>query len=255
MISRARTKAIQGLIAGTLALSGHIPDADASVGNADPFVEALVAEVEGYDFDVPDRVSVLRRLALSPSGSVRARVAAAAGALSNEAPEPGLSLLRQLAHDAAGRVRAAAARGLAYFMDHAADPLRSAVESAWSGAEAADERVALARALGMASPDWLTDLVLSELATDPNAPVRRAALHAARAQLARNPAPYVRLAALHSADPDRGVRKCARQLLRRAEVSGPLLSLRTAPGVLRESRKRLRRALREPRPTPASRVG
>jgi hypothetical protein len=75
--------------------------------------------------------------------------------------------------------------------------------------------------------------------------VRRAALHAARAQLAGNPAAYVQLAVTHSADPDRHVRKTARQLLRRAEASGPLLSMRPSPLARRESRKRLRRALRE----------
>jgi hypothetical protein len=248
MISRARTKAIQGIIAGTLALSGHMPDADASSGSgSDPFVEALVAEVERGDLDAPDRVSVLRRLALSPSSAIRARVAAAAGALCHEDPEAGLALLRQLSHDAAGAVRAGAARGLARFMDHASDRVRCAVESAWATADAADERVALARALGMVSPNWLTDLVLSELAADARAPVRRAALHAARAQLAQNPAPYVQLAVAHSADPDRGVRKSSRQLLRRAEANGALLSMRLSPGALRDSRKRLRRAMREPR--------
>jgi hypothetical protein len=256
MISRARTKAIQGLIAGTLALSAYIPDADASSGSApDPFVEALVAEVERGDLDAPDRVSVLRRLALAPSGAVRARVATAAGALCPEDPERGLALLRQLSHDAAGAVRAAAARGLAHFMDHAPDPVRCAVESTWATADAADERVALARALGMASPDWLTDLVLSELAADAHTPVRRAALHAARAQLARNPAAYVQIAIAHSADPDRRVRKSSRQLLRRAEASGPLLAMRPSPGALRESRKRWRRALREPRHDSATVAG
>jgi hypothetical protein len=248
MMSRARTKAIQGLIAGTLAFSGHVPDADASGGSgSDPFVEALVAEVERSELDAPERVGVLRRLAFSSSSAIRARVAAAAGALCAEDSERGLALLRQLSHDAAGAVRAAAARGLAHFMSHAPGAVRSAVESAWATSGATDERVALARALGMVAPDWLTDLVLAELAADAQAPVRRAALHAARAQLARNPAPYIQLAVAHSADPDRRVRKTSRQLLRRAEGSGALLSMRPSPGALRESRKRLRRALREPR--------
>jgi hypothetical protein len=247
MISRARTKAIQGLIAGTLALSGHIPDADASPAGSDPLVDALAAEVDAGDLDAPERVNALRRLALSPSSAIRAAVAAAAGPLCHERPEPGLALLRQLSHDTAGAVRAAAARGLAHFIEHAPGPLRCAVESAWATARAADERVTLARALGVAAPDWLTDLVLSELAADASPAVRRAALQAARAQLARNPAPYVQLAIAHSADPDRRVRKSSRQLLRRAEASGPLASMRPSPGALRASRKRLRRALREPR--------
>ncbi|HTV18607.1 MAG TPA: HEAT repeat domain-containing protein [Polyangiaceae bacterium] len=248
MISRARTKAIQGLIAGTLALSSHFPDADAaSASSDDPFVDALVAEVEQGGLDVPDRVSVLRRLALSPSGAVRARVAESAGALSDEAPAA-LSLLRQLSHDAAGVVRSAAARGLAHFIEHASDPVRAAVESAWATAPTSDERVALARALGLATPDWLTDLALQELAADPSPPVRHAALDAAHAQLARNPAPYLELAAAHSADPDRRVRKSARHLLRKAEATGsPTLAMRPTASELRASRHRLRRALHDSR--------
>ena len=246
MLSRARTKAIQGLIAGTLALAGHIPDAEASVGGADAFVEALVAEVERQHLDTLDRSSLLRRLALSPSGAIRARVADAAGALCHEDAAAGLSLLRQLSHDASSLVRAAAARGLAHCIERSPDPLRAAIESAWATADAADERIALARALGLATPDWLTELALAELAADASAPVRRAALHAAGAQLARNAAPYIELALAHSADPDRGVRKIARHLLRRAEASAALLSMRPPPRERRESRRRLRRALREP---------
>jgi HEAT repeat protein len=204
-----------------------------------------VAEVERGDVELLDRPGLLRRLALSPSRSVRIRVAEAAAALSSENTEAGLSLLRQLSHDATGAVRAAAARGLAQFMQHAPGPLRCAVESAWATAEAPDERVALARALGMAAPDWLTDFALVELAADARAPVRRAAVQAAGIQLGQNPETYVRLAAARSGDPDRRVRKLARHALRRAEATGWLAALRPSPLAMRESRKRFRRAMRD----------
>jgi HEAT repeat protein len=250
MISRARSKALQGLIAGTLALFSYFPDAEASAaGSTDPFVEALVAEVERGELEPLDRSTVLRRLALSPHRGVRMRVAEAAGALSSEEPEAGLALLRQLSHDATGEVRNAAARGLAEFIRHAPDPARSAVESEWATAEAEDERVALARALGMSRPDWLTDLALVELAGDARATVRRAAVHAAGIQLERNPAAYLRVAAARIDDPDRRVRKAARHALRQAEARGLIASLRPSPRALRESRKRLRRALREREPS------
>jgi hypothetical protein len=254
MMSRARSKAIQGLIAGTLALSSYLPEAEASAeGGAEAFVAALVAEAEGSELEVPDRQSLLARLALSPSRSIRVRVAEAAGALSNDAPAAGLALLRRLSHDTAGKVRAAAARALAQFIEHAPGPLRCAVESDWATAEAAAERVALARALGMSAPDWLTDLALLELATDARVAVRRAALQAARSQLDRNPHSYVQVAAAHSGDPDRRVRKTARQVLRqaqahgRADVTAWLATLQASPSAQRESRRRLRCALHEPR--------
>ena len=144
-------------------------------------------------------------------------------------------------------VRAVAARGLARYLERAAAPVRSSIESTWATAKAPEERATLARALGIASPDWLTDLALSELAADPSPLVRRAALDAARAQLDKNPASYVQLAAARSSDPDRSVRKVARHLLRRAEASDALQSLRPPPRARRESQKRLRQALREPR--------
>lgn len=245
MKSRARSKAIQGLIAGTLALLVYLPDARAA--EADPFVEALVTEVERGELDRDDRQGVLRRLAFSPNAAIRRRVAEAAGSLASEEPRAGLSLLCQLSHDATGVVRSAAARGLARFIEHAPDPLRFSVEARWATSPAADERVALARALGLAAPDWLTDLALAELAADARASVRRAAIYAARAQLGRDPAAYVRLAAARSADPNRSVRKAARRLLRRAEASAPIQALRPSPHSRRESRHRLRRALRATR--------
>jgi len=241
---RVRSKTLQGLVAGTLALLSYLPDADASAGDFDePFLEALVDDAESGDVDVFDRPSVLRRLSVNPSAEVRARVAEAAGALALEDPTDGLALLRELSHDSETRVRRASARGLAHFMDHASGPLRAAVESDWTTARAATERITLARALGASTPDWMTDLALAELATDARARVRRAAVDAARSKLESNPGAYVQLAAERLADPDRHVRKSARQLLRQAEPAGWTAGLRSPAQVLRDSRKRFRRAM------------
>ncbi len=251
MIMRARSKAIQGLVAATLALCTYLPDAEASVaGSHDPFVEALLAEVERAEVEraglvLPDRQSVLRRLALSPLPSIRLRVAQAAGALASEDPSGGLALLRQLSRDARGDVRSAAARGLASFLQHAPGPLRCAVESDWATAGAPHQRVALARALGSTAPDWMTDLALLELANDDRVSVRRAALHAVRAHLRRNPEAYLPLVAARSADPDRRVRKSARRALCSEEARHLDPSYQVSPTALREGRKRFRRALRE----------
>lgn len=250
MISRARTKAIQGLVAATLALCSYLPDADASVAESpDLFVEALLAEVERVELDraeleLPDRQSLLHRLAQSPIPSIRLRVAQAAGALASEDPSAGLALLHQLARDPQRAVRSAAARALASFFEHAPGALRCAVESDWATARTAHERVTLARALAASAPDWMTDLTLLELASDPRPSVRRAALHAVRAQLCRNPDAYVSLAAARSADPDRRVRKSARRALRSEQARALSPAYQPSPAAVRESRKRFRRALR-----------
>jgi len=244
MMVRVRSKTLQGLIAGMLALLSYLPDADATAADADePFLEALVDDAESGDVDVFDRPSVLRRLSVNPSAEVRVRVAEAAGALALEDPSDGLALLRELSHDSVTRVRRAAARGLAHFMDHAPGPLRAAVESDWATARAASERVTLARALGASTPDWMTDLALAELATDARVRVRRAAVDAARHKIESNPSAYVQLATERLSDPDRHVRKSARQLLRQAEPAGWTAALRPPARVLRESRKRFRQAM------------
>jgi hypothetical protein len=129
-------------------------------------------------------------------------------------------------------------------MDHAAGPLRAAVESDWATARAATERATLARALGTSTPDWMTDLALAELATDKRARVRRAAMDAARNKLGSAPSAYVQLAAERLTDPDRNVRKSARQLLRQAEPAGWTAGLRPPAKVQRDSRKRFRQAMR-----------
>ena len=245
MMVRVRSKTLQGLVAGTLALLSYLPDADATAADGDePFLEALVDDAESGDVDVFDRPSVLRRLSVNPSAEVRARVAEAAGALALEDPTDGLALLRELSHDGVTRVRRATARGLAHFMDHASGPLRAAVESDWTTTRSATERATLARALGAAKPDWMTDLALAELATDARPGVRRAAVDAARQKLESNPSAYVQLAAERTGDPDRHVRKSARQLLRQAEPAGWTSGLRPPAQVLRESRKRFRQAMR-----------
>lgn len=250
MKARVRSKAIHGVIAATLAWLSYFPDADAlepdgnEPGN-DPWVQALVDEAENGELDLElDRLALLRRLAVSNNRGLRARVAEATGELGGPAPDGAQALLRQLAHDPAGRVRLAAARGLARFMEHADARLRASVESGWVRAQSEDERVAFALALGQVTPDFLTDLALHELAADHRPRVRQAALLSASALLPQQPEPYVRLMAARVDDPDRRTRKRARAALRASERRPEVVALRCSPDQQRESRHRLRRALR-----------
>jgi hypothetical protein len=245
MKARARSKAIQGLLAGTLALFSSFPDADALAEPLDSWgADDGVDDSERSADDLQHHLTLLARLAHSPSSAVRVHVAEAAGTLLGAERESGLALLRRLSQDAAGEVRAAAARGLADWIERAAGPQRAAVESDWATSRSADARAALALALGKATPDWLTDLALGELAGDADPRVRRAALEAAREQLATSPGAYVALAAEHVADPDRRVRKSARHVLSRAEPRGWAAPWQPTPTALRESRQRWRRAQR-----------
>jgi hypothetical protein len=245
MKARARSKAIQGLLAGTLALFSSFPDADALVEPPDSWgADDGVDDSERSADDLQRHLPLLARLAQSPSSAVRVHVAEAAGTLLGAERAGGLALLRRLSQDAAAEVRAAAARGLADWIERAAGPQRAAVESDWATSRSADARIALALALGKATPDWLTDLALGELAGDADPRVRRAALEAAREQLATSPGAYVAVAAEHVADPDRRVRKSARRVLRLAERRGWAAQCRPTPIAQRESRRRYRRAQR-----------
>jgi len=238
-----RSKAIQGVLAATLAWLSYYLDTDAlgADGN-DPWVQALVDEAESGDLDLQlDRVSLMRRLAVSPSRALRAQVAKVAAVAE---PDGAQALLRQLAHDPAGSVRLAAARGLARYMDHADAWQRASIESRWARAPREDERVAFALALGHVRPDFLTDLALQELSSDPRPRVRRAALATARELLPLQPDAYVRIAAARLDDLDRRTRKLARSALRSAQRSPEVAALRPSPEQMRESRRRYRRALR-----------
>jgi hypothetical protein len=255
MKASVRSKAIQGVLAATLAWLSYFPDVDAlGSEGVDPWVQALVDEAESGDLDLGlDRLGLLRRLAISQSRALRVRVAEAAGELTGPEAGGAQALLRQLAHDPAAPVRLAAAYGLARFMDHADARQRAAVESGWARAPAEDERVAFALALGRVAPDFMTDLALQELAFDRRPRVRRAALESARALLPVEPEPYVKLAKGLLDDPDRRTRKLARAALRAVEQRPEVAALRPSAESMRESRHRLRRALRnEPGRHPSS---
>lgn len=244
-----RNVAMRSVLAGTLALFSYLPDVDvARAESSDPFVAALVDvlvdEVERDEQRPPDRQGVLRRLAASASPAIRARVAEAAGGLGGEELGASLSLLQLLSVDGVPSVRSAAARGLAHVIDHAPDLVRTAIESQWATATASEQRQVAALALGQSSPDWLTDLAIGELARDRDARVRRAALGAAQRQLDSHPGAYVQLAVTRLSDPDRQVRHAARKLLRHAEPAGWASTLKSTPTRQRESKRRLRRALR-----------
>jgi hypothetical protein len=233
------------LLASALALgSAFSSDADPEIGDIpdDTSTEELFDAVEHADVLGPARERALERLARDHRVAIRSKVAEAAGRLWQDAPSYGLNLLRELANDPLPDVRAAATRGLAYFLDRAPVALRASTESEWAEASSVRERLAVARALGMARHDWLTDLAIQQLALDPNGQVRLAALVGADAHLATDLSSYAQLALSHVSDRDRNVRKAARRLVERAQQLG-WADPRDARA-RRADRQRFRRAMR-----------
>lgn len=243
MPSFSTSKAVQGLLGAALALCANLPDAQASLSRLpDPVALELIDEVERADFATRGRQRILASLSGDPRISVRARVAEAAGRLSDEDAAFGNALLIRLSRDAAAPVSAAAARGLAHLLARAPAPRRASIESAWLGSRSARERFTLGTALAVATPHVLTDLVLEVLVADRDASVRWAGLHAAAAHLDRDPIGYTRLALGCVSDENRGVRAAARSLLRRASERGWALADRPALATRRADRQRFRRA-------------
>jgi hypothetical protein len=190
------------------------------------------------------RASLFAGFSRDPQGVLRAKLAEATGRLWRDAPAQALDILSELAEDPVPAVRRAVARGLAHFMERAPASLRAATESDWTRAPSRRQREVVALALGIADPDWLTDLALGELAGDPSGAVRRAALSGARAQLSHDPAAYGRIALGHIDDPDRRVRSAARRLVGAAQRLG-WAELTRDPQAQREHRQRFRRALHD----------
>jgi len=247
MASSVRSRALQGLLASALAFGSAFspsPDTDSDVGDIpdDASTEELFDAVEHADVLGVAREKVLERLARDHRVAIRSKVAEAAGRLWQDAPGYGLNLLRELANDPLPDVRAAAARGLGHFLDRAPVALRASTESEWAEAGPVRERLAIARAIGMARHDWLTDLALRQLALDPNGQVRLAALDGAGAHLASDLSNYAELALGHVSDRDRNVRNAARRLVERAQQLG--WTERRDARARRADRQRFRRAMR-----------
>ncbi len=126
------------------------------------------------------------------------------------------SELRKLSRDESDSVRVSAAVGLARAIERASAPDRIDLVCTWALSEDPDERLALARALTWATPVFVADLVLEQLAQDQTVAVRAAALAAVAKHFHENSAAYARIVTQCADDPDRNVQKLARALLSRA---------------------------------------
>ena len=109
-----------------------------------------------------------------------------------------------------------AAVGLARAIERATAPERIDLVCTWALSEDPDERLALARALTWSTPVFVADLVLEQLAQDPTAVVRAAALAAVAKHFHENSAAYARIVMQCTSDPDPNVQKLARALIKRA---------------------------------------
>lgn len=181
-------------------------------------LEELIDEAEGGACADGDCSHVLRLLAHDSRPAVRAVVAEAAGMLAAEHVEGALALLRELARDDSSYVRAAAALGLSRTIERVQPARRIEVVCEWALSGDARERAAIARALAAPTPVLVTDLVLEQLAVDPDSNVRSLALEAAAAHFHQAPDAFRRLAVEALRDDSSGVRRAAEQVLARAEV-------------------------------------
>lgn len=181
-------------------------------------LEALIDEADRAACANGDCSSVLRVLARDSRAAVRAVVAEAAGMLAPEQLDPALALLRDLARDDSSHVRSAAAMGLSRTLERAAPSRRIEIVCEWALSSNTQDRAAVAQALSAPTPVFVTDLVVEQLAADPDPGVRALALEAAATHFHQAPGTYRRLAVEHLADDEPVVRRAAEGLLARAEV-------------------------------------
>jgi HEAT repeat protein len=178
----------------------------------------LIDEAEATEAGHPQKARVLSLLQTDTRPLVRAQVAQAMGSLW---PEPGPSAvgdLRRLSRDESDSVRISAAVGLARAIERASPPERIDLVCSWALSEDADERLALARALTWATPVFVADLVLQQLAQDESATVRAAALAAVARHFHENSAVYTDIVSQCENDADASVRRMAQALLKRARA-------------------------------------
>jgi hypothetical protein len=181
----------------------------------------VIESVESADDDrtrwAPEDLGALLRLVShDPRVQVRERVAELTGSLwLAVAPGTAHQVLSALSSDASARVRAAAGRGLMLVLERAAPADRIELISAWATDDDPHRRAAVAHALSVPLPMFITDLAIEQLANDTEAEVRNAAMAAAEAHFHEAPTVYAAIAQAHTDDEDARVRHAARRLLMR----------------------------------------
>lgn len=183
---------------------------------ADLVIDSMEEDTDCSPWHPEDLGALLQLVSHDPRVQVRTRVAELAGERWHDLPLPVANeALIALAGDPSARVRAAVGRGLAQLIARSAPADRIELVSAWSTSDEPQRRAAIARALCAPTPMFVTDLAIEQLAADPVADVRAAALDAAAAHFEQAPRLYAEIAQARSEDPDPGVRYAARRLLMR----------------------------------------
>lgn len=215
MMARVRRRTAAPMTALSLILTA------ATAGAASPRetpTEVLWDQIDDVEMAELNDASGRAPAPANDSASQRAELAAAMG---NAWPEPAPGAadeLRRLARDASDNVRISAAVGLARAIERASAPERIDLVCTWAVSEEVDERLALARALTWSTPVFVADLVLEQLASDPSAAVRGAALAAVARHFHEDSAAYASIVSQCLEDPDANVRRLAKALMKRAQA-------------------------------------
>jgi HEAT repeat protein len=178
----------------------------------------LIDEAEATESGHPQKARVLSLLHADERPTVRAQVAEAMGSLWPDAGPSAAAELRRLSRDQSDSVRISAAVGLARAIERATAPERIDLVCSWALSSDPDERLALARALTWATPVFVADLVLQQLAHDEIATVRAAALAAVARHFHENSAVYTDIVSQCESDSDESVRRIAQAMLKRARA-------------------------------------
>jgi HEAT repeat protein len=170
----------------------------------------LVADWVEADLDYEPEITPLSAVESADRAAGRARVAVATAW--QRSKEQGEALVKTWTRDESRAVRIGAAAALGRILELASPVERIELVCRWAMSEAACERTALARALGLATPVFVADLAIAELARDASAEVRVAVLRALHTHFHEDPETFARLHAELCEDPEPGVRRAARQL-------------------------------------------
>jgi HEAT repeat protein len=206
-------KVLKQLVALSIAAScGLLNPASSLARIPRELVEGAIAEVEDT-LPAEERRRVLDLLSHDPRASVRARVAEV---VVNLWPEPRVEaqeVLRRLTRDESEEVRSAAGRAFRTLVEKVAPIARLELVCRWAVSESLEERVAAAEALRSSVPVFASDLVLEQLALDPEPAVRRAAVSAMARRFHENRDLYRRVARSLTEDEDHDVRSRAHAVL------------------------------------------
>jgi hypothetical protein len=162
---------------------------------------------------VDEKVRLVRLLSADARSAARVLAADRVGELYRTAPDDTLELVAHLAGDAATEVRRAAALALGDVLRQATPSERVEIVCDWTVAEDVGRRAAIAQALSLPLPLFVTDLAIRQLAIDPAVEVRRAAALATQRRYGEDEGTYREVAAILAADADPAVRRAGRGLL------------------------------------------